>query len=293
MNELPSLLVTGMLTGLIYSLLALGFVIIYKSTKILNLAVSEFTLFGAYVVASVLEISWLPPVVGILFVLILGMLLGALTERLFLRPLIGESHLMMLVMTLAVSSIFFGAEMFIFSPESRRVQLFSTETLQLGGISLSPEHLLSLVIVVIALILLAFYFRVAKGGLVMQAVAEDHQVSQSLGTEIDRVFSRAWIFGSILMVTGGILLGSLSGANWGIGEIALKALPVVLLGGLESLPGAVVAGLIVGIGENLGAFYIDPLVGGGFKDVFPYILMILILLFRPYGIFGLKRIERV
>jgi len=222
--------------------------------------------------------------------------MGLLIERLALRPLIGQPVLAVVMMTIALASILEGLATFIWGGEYKTYHnVFPTFTLKIGTVSLPPESIIGLIVSVVVVAILMVIFRYTKSGLAMRATAEDEQVVRSSGIRVTTVYALAWIIACIVGVVGGILLGGVSGVMIPLSEVGLKALAVVILGGLDSLGGAIIAGLLLGVLENLAAGYLDPLLtsGGGLAHVFPFIVMILVLVIRPYGLFGLKRIERI
>ena len=300
MGELSETLVQGFMLGGVYSLIALGVVFIYKSSRVMNLAQGELMMILAYILWSYYVSLGLPLVLSILLLLITSALMGLVIFRVVLRPLIGQSLLTMIIITLVLGFLIRGVVILAWGGDPKSYKTATTPEFIPGG----AYHLGDIVILeayvwsfgIALLIFLAFvvFFRYTKLGLGMRAVADDQQVSQSLGIGVKKVFALSWAISCIVADVGGALLGSMQLVEPNLRIAGLsKALPVVLLGGLESIPGALIGGLIIGIAELLGSTYIDPHVGGGFKDITAYILMLLILLLRPHGLFGLKTIERI
>jgi branched-chain amino acid transport system permease protein len=199
------------------------------------------------------------------------------------------------MMTIALSVVLEGLVTLIWGGEYKTYHgVLPTITLKLGQISIPPESLIGLMVSIVSVAILMFVFQRTKIGLAMRATAEDLQVVQSLGIKATTVYAVSWVIASIVGVIGGILLGGVSGVMTHLAEIGLKAFAVVLLGGVNSIGGAIVAGIILGVLENVAAGYLDPLLpGGGLAQVFPFLVMIIVLIFRPYGLFGMARIERI
>jgi branched-chain amino acid transport system permease protein len=289
------LVVTGFSLGMVYALIAIGFVIILKCSDAFNIAQGHFVLIGGYLGFSFLVLFHLPVWFAIVLAIIVAIILGILIERLTIRPLIGKPDLAVIMMTIALSVVLEGIVMLIWGGEYKTYHnVLPTFTLKVGQISVPPESLIGLVVSLVSVAILMFVFKFTKIGLAMRATAEDLRVVQSLGIRATTVYSVSWVIASVLGVIGGILLGGVSGVSIPLAEIGLKALAVVLLGGANSIGGAILAGIILGILENLAAGYLDPILpGGGLAQVFPFVVMIIVLIFRPYGLFGTARIERI
>jgi branched-chain amino acid transport system permease protein len=295
MNFFLQLLVTGFALGMVYALIAIGFVIILKCSNAFNIAQGHFVLIGGYLGYTFLVPFHLPIWAALFSAIVVAAILGLLIERLTLRPLVGQSELAIIMMTIALASVLEGLATLVWGGEYKTYHgVLPTITLKLGQISIPPESLIGLIVSVIAMVMLMFLFRYTKIGLAMRATAEDLQVVQSLGIRATTVYAVSWVIASVVGVIGGILLGGVSGVMIPLAEIGLKAFAVVLLGGVNSIGGAIVAGIILGMLENIAAGYLDPLLpGGGLAQVFPFVVMIIVLIFRPYGLFGLTRIERI
>lgn len=289
------LVVTGFSLGMVYALIAIGFVIILKCSDAFNIAQGHFVLIGGYLGFSFLVLFHLPVWFAIMLAIIVAIIIGILIERLTIRPLIGKPDLAIIMMTIALSVVLEGLVMLIWGGEYKTYHnVLPTFTLKVGQISVPPESLIGLVVSLVSVAILMFVFKFTKIGLAMRATAEDLRVVQSLGIKATTVYSVSWVIASVVGVIGGILLGGVSGVSIPLAEIGLKALAVVLLGGANSIGGAILAGIILGILENLAAGYLDPLLpGGGLAQVFPFVVMIIVLIFRPYGLFGTARIERI
>jgi branched-chain amino acid transport system permease protein len=295
MTFLLQLLINGLVVGSIYSLVATGFVIIYKATSALNLAQGEFLMVGAYICLDLLTRYNIPFIQAFMITLAFSAILGLLIERVILRPLIGSHLISVIMVTLGLSSILkaliqigYGTNTIPF-PE-----VFPSEPVQIGPIPVSQGYLYALVCVIFLVAILTAFFKYSKAGVAMRATASNQQVALSMGISVKKMFALAWSISAIVSAVGGILLGTIrGGVDMSLGFMGLKVLPVVILGGLDSIIGAIVGGIIIGVLENFSGGYLDPLVGGGLKEVAPYIALILILMFKPYGLFGKKKIERV
>jgi len=289
------LVVTGLSLGMIYALVAIGFVIIVKCSNAFNIAQGHFVLIGGYLGYTFLVVFHLPLWAALILAIGAAALMGLAIERLAVRPLVGQSELAVIMMTIALATVLEGLATLIWGGEYKTYHgVLPTLTLKLGQISVPPESLIGLMVSVVAVAVLMFVFRYTKIGLAMRATAEDLQVLQSLGIKATTVYAVSWVIASIVGVVGGILLGGVSGVMIPLAEIGLKAFAVVLLGGANSVGGAIVAGIMLGVLENVAAGYLDPLLpGGGFAQIFPFVVMIIVLIFRPNGLFGLARIERI
>jgi branched-chain amino acid transport system permease protein len=289
------LIVTGFAQGMIYALIAIGFVIILKCSEVFNIAQGHFVLIGGYLGYTFLLTFGLPIWAALAMAIATAIIMGLLIERLILRPLLGEPVLAVIMATIALATILGGLATLIWGAEYKAYHgLLPTITLKISTISIPSESLIGLIVSMICVALLMLLFRYTKIGLAMRATAEDLQVVQSVGIRATTVYAVSWVIACVVGVIGGILLGGVSGANMDLANIGLKAFAVVLLGGVNSVGGAIVAGIILGMLENVAAGYLDPLLpGGGLAQVFPFIVMIIVLIFRPYGLFGLARIERV
>jgi branched-chain amino acid transport system permease protein len=289
------LVVTGFALGMIYALVAIGFVIILKCSNAFNIAQGHFVLIGGYLGYTFLIVFGLSIWMSLLLAIVTAILMGLVVERLTLRPLIGQPELAIIMMTIALSTVLEGLATLIWGGEYKTYHgVLPTVALKLGQISIPSESLIGLIVSAAALIIFILFFRYTKIGLAMRATAEDLQVVQSVGIKATTVYAVSWVIACVVGVIGGILLGGVSGVMIPLAEIGLKAFAVVLLGGANSIGGAIVAGIIVGVLENVSAGYLDPLLPrGGLANVFPFIVMIGVLIFKPHGLFGLARIERI
>jgi branched-chain amino acid transport system permease protein len=295
MNFFLQLVVTGFALGMIYALIAIGFVIILKCSEAFNIAQGHFVMIGGYLGYTFLVFFHLPIGISLLLAIVTAVIMGLLIERLTLRPLVGQPVLAVVMMTIALASVLEGLATLIWGGEYKTYHgVLPTIALKLGNISVPSESLIGLIVSLIAVVILLLLFRYTKIGLAMRATAEDLQVVQSVGIKATTVYAVSWVIACVVGVIGGILLGGVSGVMIPLSEIGLKAFAVVLLGGVNSVGGAIFAGIILGVLENVAAGYLDPLLPkGGLAQVFPFIIMIIVLTLRPYGLFGLARIERI
>jgi branched-chain amino acid transport system permease protein len=287
-------LITGILVGGIYALVALGWVLIYKCSGVLNLAMGELTLIGAYVALTFYQ--WgVPFILAVVCTLCVGVALGFLTERIFLDKLIGEPILAVIMVTVGLSFFFRGIVEFIWGTDTKvfTPAIFSIKPITLGFIKISPVYLWSFILAIVLLVIFVSFFKYTRWGLSMQATADDETAALSLGVSARFVYAAAWSIAFMSAGVGGALLGNINGVNISVGYLGLLVLPAVVLGGLNSVPGAIVGGIIIGILENLSGTYLDQYFPGGVKEIMPFAFMAVFLLFKPYGIWGWERIERV
>ena len=290
------LFITGVSLGMMYALIAIGFVIIYKCSKAFNIAQGQIAMIGGYLGYTFLVVLALPVWAAILAAVAVAVVMGLVIERLTLRPLLGKPPLAIVMMTIALAGVLDGVSILFWGGEYVTYHDVLPEiSLQVGSVSIPPSSLLGLMVSVVVVGILLAIFRFTKTGLAMRATAEDEQVTRSLGIRATMVYALVWVIACVVGVIGGILLGGVSGVSPPLAEIGLKALAVVILGGLDSIGGAIIAGIMLGVLENLASGYLDPLMpsGGGLASVFPFIVMLVVLIFKPHGLFGLKRIERI
>ena len=294
MDLFLQLLITGVMVGSIYALVALGWTLIYKCSGVLNLAMGELTLLGAYVCLTfyLWGIPFPLAVVGMLFV---GFILGLLTERLFLRRMVGESILAIIMVTVGLSFFFRGIVAVTWGTDTRVFEppVFAPEPIHLGRIVVGQVYLWSFLAALALLAVFMAFFKYTRWGLYMQATADDEMAALSLGVSAHRVYALAWAIAFMAAGVGGTLLGNINGLNISVGSLGLLVLPAVVLGGLNSVPGAIVGGIAIGILQNLSDGYLSRFTPGGIKEIAPFVFMVVILLFRPYGLWGWTRIERV
>jgi branched-chain amino acid transport system permease protein len=290
------LVITGLSLGMMYALIAIGFVIIFKCSQAFNIASGQVVMIGAYLGYTFLIPLKLPVWAAVILAIVVAAIMGLVIERLALRPLLGQPALAIVMMTIALAGVLDGIAIMGWGGEYQTYHDSLPEiSLTFGSVSVPPSSMLGLIVSLFFVIVLMSVFRFTKIGLAMRATAEDEQVTRGLGIRATMVYALVWVIACVVGVLGGVLLGGVSGVSPPLSEIGLKALAVVILGGLDSIGGAIVGGIILGILENLAAGYLDPLMpsGGGLANVFPFIIMLIVLVFMPHGLFGLKRIERV
>jgi branched-chain amino acid transport system permease protein len=287
-------LTTGIMVGGIYALVALGWVLIYKCSGVLNLAMGEMTLIGAYVSLSFYSMG-VPFLLALLFSLVIGFVLGILTERIFLDRLIGEPVLTVIMVTVGLSFFFKGCVELVWGTDTRvfAPPVFPLEPLRLGPLYIGQVYLWSFIAAMILLVVFVSFFKYTRWGLAMQATADDEMAALSLGVSARFVYAAAWAIAFMAAGVGGTLLGNINGLNISVGYLGLLVLPAVVLGGLNSVPGAIVGGIAIGILQNFSGTYLDQFVPGGVKEIAPFAFMAIFLLFKPYGLWGWERIERV
>ena len=288
------LLSNGVLIGLMYALIALGFVLVYKATDAVNFAQGEFVMIAGFVVAGCLGVWGVPLWLAVPLALGSMVAFGFVLERVMLRKLIGRPVIAVVMATIGLASILRGIGPFtIFSGTKPLPLPVSDEPFVLGPLFIPPIQLAGGLISLAFLAGFSWFFLKSRNGVAMRAVADNQQVAMAMGIDVERYFGLAWAMTGVVSALGGVLWGNMLGVDVNLALVGFKVFPVVILGGLDSIPGAIIGGLIVGIVENVAAGYVDPYVGGGTKDFAPYVLMILALMIRPYGIFGKRIIERI
>ena len=299
----------GLMTGMLYSLVALGFVLIFKASGVFNFAQGAMVLFAALAMARFAE--WLPAHLGITnkllanvlaFVLAAVIMFGVawLVERLVLRHLVNQEAATLLMATLGITYFLDGLGQTIFGSDIYKIDVgmpkdpvIAFESTFEGGVLVNKEDLVAAVIAAALVLALSLFFQKTGTGRALRAVADDHQAAQSIGIPLNRIWIIVWCVAGIVALVAGMIWGSKLGVQFSLSTIALRALPVVILGGLTSVPGAIIGGLIIGLGEKLSEVYLGPFVGGGIEIWFAYALALVVLLFRPQGLFGEKIIDRV
>jgi branched-chain amino acid transport system permease protein len=288
------LMSNGILIGLMYSLIALGFVLVYKATDAINFAQGEFVMFAGFVAAGALMVWGAPLWIAVVLALALMIVFGFVLERVMLRKLIGRPVISVVMATIGLAAILRGVGPFVIFSGTKPLPLpIRDEPFILGPLFIPPIQLLGAGVSLAFLAGFGWFFLKSRKGIAMRAVADNQQVAMAMGIDVERYFGVAWAMTGIVSALGGILWGNLLGVDVNLALVGFKVFPVVILGGLDSIPGAIIGGLLVGIVENVAAGYVDPYVGGGTKDFAPYVMMILALMIRPYGIFGKKIIERI
>jgi branched-chain amino acid transport system permease protein len=294
MSELLQFVITGITVGMVYSLIALGFVLIWKSSGVANLALGQLVLLFSWFTFAMLVQVGSPIWLGFLLVILFALALGWIIERFVLRPLIAQPILSLITVTLGLAYFIQGAVSFIWPRSVAALpHLFPEDPVQIGTAVVSQEYLWAAGISILLFTLLSLYFRYNKTGMVMRATADDQMAVQACGIPVTKIFSLSWMLACVLAAVGGILISSIGGITFGLVETGLKAFSVVILGGLDSFLGAVIAGPIIGLAESLGGGYLTPLTWPGVREIIPFIIIIIVMFVRPYGLFGEERIERI
>jgi branched-chain amino acid transport system permease protein len=277
------------MVGGIYALIALGLVMIYKSTRIFNFAVGDLIMVGGFIAWEFMN-AGAPPLLAILLAIGVGAMIGLFIERFTLRPMIGQPVLAAIMVTLAISYLLKGITLLIWGGHPKIFPRFLPgKLIRMGTLFLSNELLWTFAATLLAFALLALFYKFSKVGLDMRATAEDHQLAQARGISVRRIFAISWAFAGMTAVVGGVFLGLKLSLNLPLADVGLKSFAAVIFGGLESIPGALLGGLAVGILEDLMGGLIDP----SMKEITAYIVLLGVLVFRTEGLFGLKRIERI
>jgi branched-chain amino acid transport system permease protein len=288
------LLVNGVLIGILYALLALGFVLIAKGSGVINFAQGELVLLGGYLVAVLLGASGENVVIALGGAMAVMVVVGVVIERGVLRPLVNEPLLSLVMATIAIGTVIRGLVPMIWGTSTRSVTtVFPTGTLEFGDIRIQKPVLWAAAFALLFIGAFAMFFMRSRMGLAMQAVSDDRIASQSLGVDTRRINAIAWGTSGVTAAFTGYVWGSVLGVDPLLGMIGILVFPVVILGGIDSIAGALVGGITVGIVEGMAGGYLDPIVGGGFSLVAPLLLLLIVLMVRPYGLFGRREIERV
>ena len=302
-------LLGGLMAGMLYSLVALGFVLIFKASGVFNFAQGAMVLFAALAMARFAE--WIQkwtgvdnPIVANIAAFVLAgavmFVVAWLIERLVLRHLVNQEGATLLMATLGITYFLEGLGQTIFGSDIYKIDvgmpkepIMAFESVFQGGILINKEDMIAAVIAAALVTLLTLFFQKTATGRALRAVADDHQAAQSIGIPLNRIWVIVWCVAGVAALVAGMIWGSKLGVQFSLATVALRALPVVILGGLTSVPGAIIGGLIIGVGEKLSEVYLGPFVGGGIEIWFAYVLALVFLLFRPQGLFGEKIIDRV
>lgn len=289
------MMVVGLMVGAIYALMAMAVVIIYKSSSIFNFAHGSLVALSAFLMWSLI-VEWeLPLAAAVPIYVITLFVAGFLIQRLIIQPLTGQPLMAAIMATIALGDVITGLIILVWPGPGRILPpIMPSITFKLSGVVMSSESLVNFLISGLAFIAFFMFFQKTKIGLGMRGTAEDHALAQSEGINVSWIFVVSWVVAIFMAAIGGILMSSRYGVNLDpLHGLGMKSLAVVILGGLESMTGAIIAGLIIGLAESIGAGYLDPYVGGGLSEVIPFIAIILVLIIRPYGLFGYERIERM
>ena len=294
MAELLQYTITGIAVGMVYALIALGFALIWKSSSVANLALGQLVLISSWFTYGMLVQANLPYWIGFPLTILFAIFLGWMIERFTLRPLIAQPILSLITVTLGVGYFLEGVVTFIWPMSVAALpRLFPQEPVHIGPAVVSQEYIWAAGISLLLFGLLSLFFKYHKMGIAMRATADDQMAVQACAIPVTSVFSMSWIFACIVAAIGGVLVSSIGGITFGLVETGLKSFSVVILGGLDSFIGCMVAGPIIGLCENLGGGYLTPLIGPGIKDIIPFIIIIIVMVVKPYGLFGETRIERI
>jgi branched-chain amino acid transport system permease protein len=288
------LLTNGMLIGTLYSLIALGFVLIYKASDVINFAQGEFVMFAGYVVAACVQLYGVPLLPAIAAGMIAMIVLGFAIEMAVLKHLIGRPVVAVIMATIGLASFLRGLAPLLWGIETKNLRLpIPQDPVVVGEVMISPAQIFAAAVSLASIALIGWFFAKSRTGVALRAIADDQQAAMAMGIDVKRYFAISWAIAGIVALVGGVIWGNLLGVDIQLALVGLKVFPVVILGGLDSVLGAILGGVIVGAVESLAAGFLDPLVGGGTKDFTPYVLMIAVLMVRPYGLFGKADIERV
>ena len=309
MGAVLETIISGLMSGMLYSLVALGFVLIYKASGVFNFAQGAMVLFAALAMARFsewiplwtgLQSKWLVNLIAFAIALVFMVAVAWLIEKFVLGKLVNQEGVALLMATLGISYFLDGLGQTIFGSSIYKIDvgmpkdpMFLLEGVFPGGLLVNKEDLVAAVIATALVASLAAFFQFTKTGRALRAVADDHQAAQSIGIPLNRIWVIVWSVAGFVALVAGVIWGSKLGVQFSLSVLALKALPLVILGGLTSVPGAIVGGLILGVGEKLAEVFIGPFVGGGIEIWFAYVLALGFLLFRPQGLFGEKIIDRV
>ncbi len=279
---------------MVYALIALGFALIWKSSSVANLALGQLVLISSWFTYGMLVQAKFPYWLGLPLTILFAVFLGWAIERFTLRPLIAQPILALITVTLGVAYFLEGVVTFVWPVSVARLpRFFPQQPIHIGSAVVSQEYLWAAVISLALFGLLSLFFKYHKMGIAMRATADDQMAVQACAIPVTSVFSMSWIFACVVAAIGGVLVSSIGGVTFGLVETGLKSFSVVILGGLDSFIGCMVAGPIIGLCENFGGGYLTPLIGPGIKDIIPFIIIIIVMIVKPYGLFGETRIERI
>ncbi len=286
--------ITGLSVGMVYALIALGFVLVWKASSVANLALGQIVLISSWFTYSMLDQAGLPPYIGLPIVVIFALFLGWVIERFALRPLIAQPILSLIAVTLGIGYFLEGLITFIWPLSTAALpELFPKEVVHIGPAVISQEYLWVIGICLLMFLALVLFFRYHRMGIAMRATADDQIAVQACGIPVTRVFSTSWMFACVVAAIGGVLISSIGSISHGLVETGLKAFSVVILGGLDSFVGAMVAGPVIGLAETYGGGYLTEYLWAGVRDIIPFIIIIIVMVIKPFGLFGEERIERI
>ena len=290
---LIEVLLGGIATGLMYSLVALGFVLIFKASGVFNFAQGTMVLFAALTLVGLME-KGVPVPIALLLTMAVMIALALAIERVVLRPLVNQEQIILFMATIGLNFFLEGFGEMLWGANVKRLDVgIPDRSMMVAGIQVNQLEMSAAGTAAVLVAILAVFFQRTRIGRALRAVADDHEAALSIGIPLKTIWIIVWSVAGLVAIVAGIMWGAKSGVQFSLSLIALKALPVLILGGFTSVPGAVVGGLIVGVGEKLGEVYWGPLVGGAIENWFAYVVALVFLLFRPQGLFGEKIIERV
>jgi len=292
---LIQLLVNGLVVGTLYGVVAMSFVLIYKATQVVNFAQGELLLVGAWVCWALLTRYQVPFWLGMPITLVFMFAFGIAVQMVVLRPMVGEPIISVIMVTIGLSTILQALMKWMFGVNPQPFpQIFASQTVDFAGLRLQTVYVLSLVVSVAMMAGMAWFFRVSKYGLAMRATAFNQQVAQSLGISVKNVFAMAWAISATVSAVAGVVVAVVNGVSSGLSAYGIKVFPAVILGGLDSIAGSVIGGIIIGILENIAQFVDgEYLHWGNLFEVAPFYVLIIILMIKPYGLFGTRDIERI
>jgi len=293
----------GLMAGVLYSLVALGFVLIFKASGVFNFAQGAMVLFAALTLVRLMDLlkaSFSPFLLALLLTILVMIVLALTIERLVLRPLVNQPGISLFMATLGISYFLegfgqavWGSDVYTLDVGIPKKPIMLFESAFPGGVLVPSEDLVAAVIAGALVLGLGLFFQKTRVGRALRAVADDHQAAQSVGIPLNTIWVIVWTVAGLVALVAGMVWGSKLGVQFSLSLVALKALPVLILGGFESVLGAVIGGLIIGVGEKLSEIYLGPVIGGGIENWFAYVLALVFLLVRPEGLFGEKHIDRV
>jgi len=288
-------LINGLLVGIMYSLVALGFALIYKASDVFNMAQGAMSLFaGLALVGFLYQYMHLPLWLSLLCTMGVMTIWAYVIVYVILRPLVARPPLMLFMATFGIMYLMEGIGQSIYGTQAKGLNLgIPDKTFEVGGILLSSFDLTFALVAAVLVLGLVWFFQKTRTGRALRAVSDDHEAALSVGIPLLKAWVVTWIIAGLVAVVAGVAWGTRLGVQFSLGYIAFKALPVLIIGGIDSIPGAIIAGLVVGAGENLAEVFIGPYIGGGIQTFFPYLIALLVLYFKPYGLFGKEIIERV
>jgi branched-chain amino acid transport system permease protein len=292
---LLQLLVNGLVVGTLYGVVAMSFVLIYKATQVVNFAQGELLLIGAWVCWTLLTKYQVPFWLGMPMTLVFMFAFGIAIQIVILRPMIGEPIISVIMVTIALSTVFQASLKWIYGVSPQPFpRVFTSQSVSFAGLQIQTVYVMSLVVSVLMMFGMAWFFRVSKWGLAMRATAFNQQVAQSLGISVKTVFAMAWAISAMVSSVAGVVVAVVNGVSSGLSIYGIKVFPAAILGGLDSVGGAVIGGIIIGVLENVAQFVdSDYLHWGNLYEIAPFYVLIIILMIKPYGLFGTRDIERV